>query len=122
MNDNVICEKCGRVMTYYRKAGSCGYECPNCGWGWATSYYSPLDLDEQKYTVTVAGSNVGKSQQYKAISEILNCNYLEARKKYISGFSIQDIPAKDALSVIKTLTNGHVSFTVSPVFPHEYKN
>ena len=124
MNDNekVICEKCGSEMAYFMKVGSCGFSCPNCCWGWATTYHSPLDLDEQKYTVTVENSNEGDSQKYKTISEILGCNYLEARKKLISGFSISEISAKETVSVLRALTAGQISFKVTPDFPHDFLN
>ena len=120
MDDKAVCEKCGAVMKYYRKEGSCGYLCPDCGWGWVTTYYSPLELDRQKYTLIVAGANDCDIQRYKAVAGILGCNYPEARKKYISGFSVPDIPAKAALSVIRALTAAGIRFTVSPDFPHDY--
>ena len=48
MNSIVKCEKCGTPMVPFQKDGSQGMTCPKCGWGWATTYTTPIMLDEDQ--------------------------------------------------------------------------
>ena len=44
MNDKCICEKCGAEMKPLSDFSPVGMTCPNCGWGWATTYIDPIKL------------------------------------------------------------------------------
>ena len=115
----VYCEKCGTEMNYFQEMGSCGYSCPKCGWGWAATYYSPLNLDKEKYTISVLGSNDRNNASYKTVSKLLGCNYLQAREKIITGFSFTDVSAKEVMLILKALTAGKIEYTVDPQYPHD---
>ena len=117
--EKVYCEKCGTEMEPFHKMGSCGYSCPKCGWGWATTYYSPLDLDKQKYTISVSSSSQANSASYKAVSKLMNCNYLEARKKMASGFIFKDVSAKETMLILKELASVQLEYSVDPQYPHD---
>jgi len=49
----MVCEKCGSEMIYTQTGHSCCYECPNCGHGWATSYFSPIEIDQTYCSITI---------------------------------------------------------------------
>ena len=51
MNDAIICEKCGNEMKPLSEIYPIGMTCPNCGWGWATTYIEPIraQIGETKY-------------------------------------------------------------------------
>ena len=46
MNKEYICEKCGTEMVPIDKKIPVGLTCPNCGWGWATTYIDPIIEDD----------------------------------------------------------------------------
>lgn len=48
MNKEYICEKCGTEMVPIDKKIPVGLTCPNCGWGWATTYIDPIIEDDIK--------------------------------------------------------------------------
>ena len=80
MNDKCICEKCGVEMKPLSEIYPIGMTCPNCGWGWATTYIDPINLDESDYQMILVSSENSFSN-IKIISEIANCNYIDAKKK-----------------------------------------
>ena len=45
MTDKIICEKCGAEMLPIDQNKPVGMTCPNCGWGWATTYIEPIIED-----------------------------------------------------------------------------
>ena len=47
MNKEYICEKCGTEMVPIDKKIPVGLTCPNCGWGWATTYIDPIIEDDR---------------------------------------------------------------------------
>ena len=42
MSEKAICDKCGSEIKYFQEKGSCGWVCPVCGWGCATTYIEPV--------------------------------------------------------------------------------
>jgi hypothetical protein len=55
-DDIVICEKCGAEMKPLSDIYPVGMTCPNCGWGWATTYIDPINLDESDYHIILVSS------------------------------------------------------------------
>lgn len=55
-----ICEKCGTVMVRDLPEGYIGgmsITCPECGWGAASSYYSPIVVDKTDYRIVLLKDN-----------------------------------------------------------------
>lgn len=71
-------------MMPFKEFGSIGMTCPSCGWGWATTYQDPIDLDQNKYTLNVPAQEPCVNA-VKVISSAFSINYLEARKGLASG-------------------------------------
>ena len=79
MSDKCICEKCGAEMKPLSELYPIGMTCPNCGWGWTTTYIDPINLDENDYRMILVSSENSLSN-IKLVSETANCNYVEAKK------------------------------------------
>lgn len=83
MKEKVICEKCGAVMVPIvpeKLVGSTGMECPECGWGWATTYIEPKYEDETVYKIVLDRGSETTKENIKAIAKVMNCNYLRAKE------------------------------------------
>ena len=83
MKEKVICEKCGAVMVPIvpdKPLGSTGMECPECGWGWATTYIEPKYEDETVYKIVLDRGSDAAKENIKVIAGVMNCNYLRAKE------------------------------------------
>lgn len=115
----IICEKCGELMEYYHESGSCGMLCPKCGWGWATTYFSPIKADKTVYTVTVSKTDRPQLNEIKCIAELRQCNYLEAKSLLQSSDFVISGKAKDIIKYIRTLSEFGADFRTEPEFPYD---
>ena len=80
MNDQVLCEKCGNAMVPIDSNIPIGMTCPNCGWGWATTYSDPIIDDETVYTITLVEGNSASTDTLRILSNTLSVNFLAAKK------------------------------------------
>lgn len=118
MNENK-CEKCGTIMVPYKEDRTTGMRCPNCGWGWATTLFNPIDLDQTIYTVKIDIIGNPTREQLKTFSKILNVNYLETTKLLKEGsatFSGKAIEIKDKIMTIKQY---NIHYSISPAFKYD---
>lgn len=76
----ILCEKCGHEMLPLSEARPVGMTCPNCGWGWATTYTEPIYEDMTEYSVIVKENNPVSKEYLRTISDFLGCNFIEAKK------------------------------------------
>ena len=118
MNDKCICEKCGAEMKPLSEIYPIGMTCPNCGWGWATTYIDPINLDESDYHMILVSSENSFSN-IKIISEIANCNYIEAKNM------IENAPteifrgnAVEIKEIKQKLESASIDFKIEPKFPY----
>ena len=51
--EKIVCEKCGAEMHIVRDSYQMGMKCPNCGWGWVTTYNEPIEVDYSVYHVVL---------------------------------------------------------------------
>lgn len=118
MNDKCICEKCGAEMKPLSEIYPIGMTCPNCGWGWATTYIDPINLDENDYHMILVSSENSFSN-IKIISEIANCNFIDAKKKIENAPTVIFIgKAVDVKNIIERLDNTKISIKIEPDFPY----
>lgn len=119
MNDKIICEKCGAEMVPIDPNKPVGMTCPNCGWGWATTYIDPVFEDPSIYEITIDAGNFASTTNIKAVSKIAGVNYIEAKRMIENAPSIilsgMAIKIKDA---IKILSCASMDFTITPDFPY----
>lgn len=120
------CEKCGAEMNYFVKGQSQVYECPRCGWGVCTSYYSPEELDTTEYELKVLPQDA-EINKVKALSKVTALNYLECRKILQNGDYI--IKGQSALRFssdtmtfhekAKLIKEAGIAFVITPIYPYE---
>lgn len=117
-DDIVICEKCGAEMKPLSDIYPVGMTCPNCGWGWATTYIDPINLDESDYhMILVSGDN--SLSNIKLVSETANCNYVEA-KKLIENAPVEIYCGKavEVKAIKGKLEAASIDFKIEPEFPY----
>ena len=113
----VLCENCGHEMEYFQQGHSCGWTCPVCGNGIATSYFEPIELDETNYTITIH-SQEPALDGIKIVARIAECNFLEARKYLLSGTLSLSEKAMKIREWARLLNDSHVSYAIEPDFPY----
>ena len=110
MNKKIICEKCGAEMLPIDSNKPVGMTCPNCGWGWATTYIDPLQNDDTTYIVSLAKGHIATRS---------NKNYVHAKKVIENSpanvYVGKAVQVKDILILLESQS---LSYTVTPKFPY----
>ena len=74
------CESCGGELEFRREGSVQGLYCKNCDWALVTTYIAPIELDETKYKIRIAGANYTDEKQVKAVSTVSCLNFIQTRK------------------------------------------
>ena len=113
-----VCEKCGAEMHIVRDSYQMGMECPNCGWGWVTTYNEPIEVDYSVYHV-VLDSKDSSLVNVKLVASIVNCNYLRAKMIIENAPSeIFSGKAVDVREIRDRLVQAGMAFRIEPDFPY----
>lgn len=131
MTEKVICEKCGNEMIDRSYGDSIHIECPNCGWGWATTTYDPCLDDTTAYEIWISPGNKQSSENLRIIAKICHINFLQAKRVLNSSVPERLYPfietscsTQNRVLDIKKIANilliAHINFYIAPDFPYEY--
>lgn len=112
----MICTNCNNEMTFFQKYGSCGWRCPNCSDELVTTYIDPVYEDETDYTLSIHPVEDPTSAMIKVVSKIMNCNFLNAKRKISSGEATIQGKAITILKVIAELQENAISYSITPEF------
>ena len=104
-------------MIYFQEEHTCGWTCPNCGEGIATSYFDPMELDQTVYSIYIEEQNP-QAESIKALSKISNTNYLEARQALIDGTMCISGKASTIHKKVQLLKEYNVLFRIEPDYPY----
>ncbi len=119
MIDKIICEKCGAEMLPIDPNKPVGMTCPNCGWGWATTYIDPEQEDDTVYIVSLSEGNVASGAAIKAVSKITNKNFVQAKRiienSPVDIYAGNAVKVKDVLLMLEPLS---LAYDVTPEFPY----
>ena len=116
--EKIVCEKCGAEMHIVRDSYQMGMECPNCGWGWVTTYNEPIEVDYSVYHV-VLDSKDSSLANVKLVASIVNCNYLRAKRIIENAPSeIFSGKAVDVREIRDRLVQAGMAFRIEPDFPY----
>ena len=117
-DDILICEKCGAEMKPLSDIYPVGMTCPNCGWGWATTYIEPILSDSTDYHVVLVSRN-NSLTSIKAVSKVANCNYIEA-KKLINHAPVEVFhgQAVEVKAIREKLEAASIDFKIEPEFTY----
>ena len=120
---NILCEKCGTLMGLELPEGRMGgmsITCPNCGWGWATTYVDPICRDQTQYSIILLEGNEPSGEIIRAVNQVSHRNLLKSRDLILN--APQVIFVGDALEVhdmIEILDAGFVDYRIEPDYPYE---
>ena len=117
--DIVLCEKCGYEMNYHREGSCCGMTCPNCGWGWATTYIEPIHEDDTDYHIILSVPCKNLLDNIRMIAGTANCNYIKS-KKLIAKAPAEIFCGKavDVKTIKVKLEKASIEFRIEPEFPY----
>ena len=122
MKEKCICEKCGAVMVPIvpeKPVGSTGMECPECGWGWATTYIEPKYEDETVYKIVLDHGSDATKENIKAIAKVMNCNYLRAKEVINdAGHILAEGKATEIEIFIQLLLQSRIKYHIEPEWPY----
>ena len=115
------CEICGHEMVHFHEGSNGGEKCPNCGWGYVTTMFPDTIADETIYGIYLLGPQTASRAALKTVSEIINSNYLAA-KKALDSESGNLLIAECALKIkrfARSLNEVGVRYEIRPPFPHD---
>ena len=115
----IICEKCGHEMNIINTEWATSVECPNCKWGWATTNISAIFEDKTKYTITINPISQATKDQLKIISEIKQCNFIEAKRILEAGGDICIDTAVKTKEIAQKMIKVALEYYISPEFKYE---
>ena len=119
MNDKIICEQCGAEMIPIDPNKPVGMTCPNCGWGWATTYIDPIQEDDVIYIISLCEGNIANREAIKAVAKISNKNFVQAKRMIeiapVDIFSGKAFQVKEILGLLDSLS---LAYHVNPEFPY----
>lgn len=119
MIDKIICEKCGAEMLPIDPNKPVGMTCPNCGWGWATTYIDPEQEDDTVYVVSLSKGNIATRAAIKAVSKITSKNFIQAKRiienSPVDIYTGNAVEVKDVLLLLESLS---LAYGITPEFPY----
>lgn len=113
------CPKCGSILQISHIGSTQSASCAKCGWSVATSYFSPLELDDKNYVIFVKQNATPNIHQIKAISKISGDNFVEIKKKYqLEKFEVFTGRAIDVLPIKEKLEKENIAYSIVPDFKY----
>ena len=106
-------------MVPFQKDGSQGMTCPKCGWGWATTYTTPIMLDENQYTLTIWNKESFTLPDVKRIALAFHLTIMQARKELSKGKLTCTASASAIKDLARKLSQDKIDYSISPKFPYK---
>lgn len=113
------CPDCDTILEDFIEGSSMGQRCPSCGWSLVTTYTPPIFEDEREYTITLLAGNDASPAILKAISRLMGCNYITARRLVLEAPKVLFAGrASDILEWRTALESTGVLIAITPEFPY----
>ena len=117
--DENKCEICGAKLIYSKKGNCLSITCPNCGYGVATSYFEPYEVDTTIYNVTLNKKDKLSTKELRLISNLIGENYLNTTSLMKEGkVSFKEECIKIVNKLIFLKHNG-IEYSITPNFPYD---
>ena len=97
-----------------------GQRCPCCGWSLVTTFTPPILEDERDYTISLLPGNESNLGALRAVSQVLGCNYVAAKKMLLEG--TRELFTGRTLEVLEKwveLEHAGVAVEITPEFPYD---
>ena len=94
--------------------------CPNCGWGWATSYFDPIVTDQTEYKIILLEGNDASVEKIRAVNRVSHRNLLKSKE--LIADAPQVIFEGDAIEVHdkkEILEEEQVLYKIEPDYPYD---
>lgn len=114
------CLSCGTDMICKIEGHCLSWNCPNCGDGVATSHFEPIEVDQTKYTLTIMKIALPTKEEIRLTSQILNVNFLLARRLLIDGTAELSERAQVIQKAASSLKDSNIPFSICPSFPYSF--
>ena len=118
MSETIICEKCGAEMQPHHKGSTCGMLCPKCGWGWVTTYSSPIGADETMYTISLCKPEKTNAAMVKLYAKLSGTNFIQAKEALEEGNAGFSALAVDIQKHIAEINAAGMRFNITPDYPY----
>ena len=119
MSEKIICEQCGSEMLPHHTGSTGGMLCPECGWGWVTTYSSPIDADKTMYTVSFHKPEKTTAAMVKLYAKLTGANFIQAKKGLEEGNAGFSALAADIQKHIAEIHSVGMEFTITPDYPYD---
>lgn len=106
-------------MDFIQKGRTIHWRCSKCQWEIMASFFEPIGMDQNKYSIYLKEDNLSSINNIKMIAKICNTNYNTA-KSYIKKGNIEIFKGK-ATEVKRTLVELEklkITYNVMPDFPY----
>lgn len=121
MKTDYKCDKCGNIMIPIQKEGVTGMVCPNCGFGFVTSYIDPMYEDQNVYEVYLSTGNTITNKNYFLIQSITGKNIQEIKQLFESSpFLLYKGHAVEVRELKNKLDESGVKYVIVPDFNYEF--
>ncbi len=113
------CEECGAITERRVEDSTEGFFCTKCSWCLVTTLIPEIYADITKYKIYLLFANAHNKDHIKALSEVVNANFLQAMK-----MAKKDRPlifegeALEVSRVIKNLNKLSIEYEIVPKFPY----
>ena len=117
MKKDYKCDKCGNIMIPIQKEGATGMVCPNCGFGFVTSYFDPVYEDRNVYEVYLSTGNTITNKNYFLIQSINGKNIQEIKQLFESSpYLLYKGHAAEVRELKNKLDESGVKYVIVPDF------
>lgn len=112
------CENCNAEMIFKRDGYTAIWECPNCGYNLASTYFDEIDLDKNVYKLTIESIEKPTIQEIKAISKLISQNFAYTKAHLESGETVLTGKANLIKQYKEQLEQANINFEITPDFPY----
>lgn len=114
------CPHCDTILEDFIEGSTMGQRCPNCGWSLVTTYTPPILEDNREYAITLLAGNDVSPAVLKAISRLMGCNYITARRLVLEAPKVLFAGhASDILEWKTALESAGVLIGITPEYPYD---
>lgn len=112
------CDTCGNQTEPKISGSVSGMYCDTCNkWLVVTTYISTSYQDDTVYTMTFSSNQHYGKTELKALSRLMNMNFLQVKKYFESSSSYSKTgKAVDVLQWQKVITDTQVTYSINPDF------